>query len=201
MTGATELALGAPIFCLRAIDREEANRCLTLWGHRMGAWTRPTYRFESCHGIFQHDQIVGVTVAGETPREVVGDTGLQRHEVVELGRLCAAEPGLCRVMLRLWRRCIFPDIARAHRRSWAVSYQDESLHSGNTYRFDGWVLIGRGGGGGTDQRSGRKGRSLAIWGWHQDKDIRQFRAEETKRALSANAGGSAENHASKAEKS
>ena len=46
----------------------------------------------------------------------------------------------------------------------AVSYQDEALNSGDLYRFDGWIPIGRGGGG-PDSRTGRPGRRVKIWAW------------------------------------
>jgi len=68
-------------------------------------------------------------------------------------------------MLRLWREMVFPALAAVHRREIAVSYQDEALHSGNLYRFDGWQLLGKGGGGGRDTRTGRPGRKMKIWGW------------------------------------
>lgn len=159
------MMLVPPIAHLEAIDRDELNRCLVAWGHRMGPWTRPCFAFEAFHALFEHGRPVAVAAAGETPREVVGDTGLLRAEVVELGRLCAERPGLNRIMLRLWREMVFPALARAHDRRLAVSYQDEALHNGNIYRFDGWRRIGRGISGGNDARSGRRHRSLAIWGW------------------------------------
>ncbi len=46
------------------------------------------------------------------------------------------------------------------------SYQDADMHSGNTYRFDGWTRIGFSSSG-TDIRSGRKGRRKWIWHWGQ----------------------------------
>jgi len=157
--------LVAPILHIEEIDRRELNRLLLDWGHRMGPYTRPRYCFESHYAMFEHGEPVAVTAAGETVREVVGDTGLARTEVVELVRLCAARRDLCRPMLRLWREIVFPRIAAAHHRRFAVSYQDQSLHSGDLYRFDGWIAIGRGGGSGSDQRSGRVGRKLKIWAW------------------------------------
>lgn len=88
-----------------------------------------------------------------------------RDQCVELARLCAARPHLCRAMLRLWREFIFPAVADVHGRQIAISYQDADLHSGQTYRFDGWVMIGRGGRGGRDSRTGRQSRDLRIWAW------------------------------------
>ncbi|ORE90981.1 hypothetical protein [Aurantimonas sp. 22II-16-19i] len=166
-----------PIMHIEAIDRRDVNQLLVAWGHRMGAVNRPVYSFEAHHAMFQHGEPVAVTVTGETAREVVGSTGLFRTEVAELVRLCALRPGMCRPMLRIWREMIFPLIAARHRRSFAVSYQDEALHTGNLYRFDGWIFIGKGGGGGLDSRTGRSGRSMKIWGWAQtEADLDKLRA-------------------------
>lgn len=59
---------------------------------------------------------------------------------------------------------VFPVLARERGYRWAVSYQDGALHSGNLYRFDGWVRIGRSRSS-VDPRTGRKGRNKVIWGW------------------------------------
>lgn len=155
----------APICHIEAVDRTEANRLLVAWGHRMGPYTRPSYAIEAHHALFEHGEPVAVTMCGETVREVIGDSGVRRQDAVELARLCAAREHLCRPMLRLWREMIFPAVAAAHGRTVAVSYQDESLHTGDVYRFDGWRLIGKGGRGGRDNRTGRPGRKLRIWGW------------------------------------
>lgn len=157
-----------PICHLDAIDRVQSNELLVAWGHRMGPYKRPNFAIEAHYALFFHGKPVAVAMAGETVREVVGDTGLRRDQCVELVRLCAAQRDLCRVMLRLWRVTIWPSLAAAHGRSVAVSYQDEALHTGNVYRFDGWRLIGRGGGGGPDSRTGRPGRKMKIWAWPPD---------------------------------
>ncbi len=155
----------APLAHIDAIDRSEANRLLVAWGHRMGPVTRPAFAIDAHHALFQHGEPVAVTMAGETVREVVGQTGIRRDQCVELMRLCAARRDLCRPMLRLWREMVFPALSAVHRRPLAISYQDEALHSGNVYRFDGWLDIGRGGGGGRDARTGRAGRKMRIWAW------------------------------------
>lgn len=160
--------LVAPVAHIEAIDRTELNRLLVAWGHRMGPMTRPSYAIEAHHALFHNGAPVAVTAAGEPVREVVGQTGIRRDQCVELTRLCAARPDLCRPMLRLWREMIFPAIAKVHRREVAVSYQDEALHTGDLYRFDGWLLLGKGGGGGRDSRTGRPGRKMKIWGWPRD---------------------------------
>lgn len=160
-----QLSLVPPLVHLDAIDREEANRLLVAWGHRMGAYTRPSYAIEAHYALFVQGEPTALAMAGETVREVVGGTGIRRDQCVELVRLCAARRDFCRPMLRLWREVVFPAIAVAHQREIAVSYQDEALHTGDVYRFDGWRLIGRGGGGGPDSRTGRPGRRMKIWAW------------------------------------
>lgn len=158
-------SLLAPIAHIEAIDRSELNRCLVAWGHKMGPLTRPNFTIEAHHALFESGEPVAVIAAGETVREVVGQTGLRREDCVELMRLCAARPHLCRPMLRLWREFVLPSLFAVHQRRIAISYQDEALHSGDVYRFDGWALIGKGGRGGPDSRTGRPGRKLKIWAW------------------------------------
>jgi hypothetical protein len=157
--------LFAPIAHLEAIDRAAANEMLDRWGHKMGPIRRPNFTIDAHHALFHHGEAVAVASCGETVREVVGQTGIRRDQCVELVRLCAARRDLCRVMLRLWREMVFPEVARAHGREIAVSYQDRALHSGDTYRFDGWLAIGKGGGGGSDSRTGAPGRKMTIWAW------------------------------------
>lgn len=159
------MLISPSILSVQSIDRDQLNGMLLAWGHRMGVYSRPRFTFEAHHALFHHDVPVAVTAAGETVRDQIGRTPVRRQDAVELVRLCAARADLCRPMLRLWREFIFPDIARAHHRWIAVSYQDEALHSGNLYRFDGWTELGAAGGGGTDSRTGRKGRSMRLWGW------------------------------------
>ena len=154
-----------PICHLEAATRTEANDLLVRWDHKMGPIRRPKYSIDAHHILFEHGQPVAVTSSADTVREVVGQTGIRRDQCVELARLCAARPGLCRVMLRLWREMVFPALAEAHGRTLAISYQDRAMHNGDTYRFDGWVVVGSGGGGGTDRRSGAKGRKMNIWAW------------------------------------
>jgi hypothetical protein len=90
---------------------------------------------------------------------------MTRANTIELARLCASRSGLCRVALRLWREGVFPLFGVQY----AMSYQDADLHSGNTYRFDGWRRVAFSSSG-TDQRSGRKGRRKWIWQWEKQKE-------------------------------
>ena len=130
-------------------------------GHKMGSCLRPIGKLLA-HGLFVHDKLRAVAVTADLVAETCG--GLTRSEAIELARLCADDPALCRVMLRLWREFVFP----AFGRPWAVSYQDEKLHSGNTYRFDGWRKIATGQRSGPDRRSNREGRVKTVWAWNKD---------------------------------
>ncbi|MEM9597062.1 MAG: hypothetical protein AAGD06_22510 [Acidobacteriota bacterium] len=105
---------------------------------------------------------MAVVVASTLIRERVGGGlgHLTRETTVELSRLCACRPHLCRVVLRMWREFVFPVLGFEA----AVSYQDADLHTGHTYRFDGWRRAGFASSG-TDQRSGRRGRRRWIWVW------------------------------------
>ena len=151
-----------PIAAIETIGRADVNACLVAWGHKMGPWNRPENIPAWFHGLTSHGELVAVAAAGLLMAERVA--GLRRTEAVELGRLCAASPTLCRPMLRLWREFVLPDLARAHGYGWAVSYQDAAMHTGNLYRFDGWVRLATSSSG-PDRRSGRKGRNKVIWGW------------------------------------
>lgn len=151
-----------PIMHMAEIPLTEANGALARWEHKMGPCNRPNGTVWA-HGLFHCGELAAVTVTAGLVRETCA--GLTRAEAVELARLCAARPGLCRLMLRSWREFIFPQLAASRGWSWAVSYQDKQLHTGATYRFDGWgVLLDRTSSG-TDTRSGRKGRVKRVWGW------------------------------------
>lgn len=158
----------APIAHVEQIDMEEANRALVAWNHAMGPCKRPMGLLRA-HGMHAHGQLVALTVTADLVAETCA--GFRRDEAIELARLCASRPDLCRPMLRLWREFVFP----AYGAAWAVSYQDEDLHTGNTYRFDGWVRLRERASSGTDLRSGRKGRRKTIWGWHPDPQLRRER--------------------------
>jgi hypothetical protein len=116
-------------------------------------------------------------MAASLIRECVGGGlgQLTRANTIELARLCAVRPGLCRVALRLWREFVFPRMGYEV----AISYQDADLHNGNTYRFDGWTREAFSHSG-TDKRSGRKGRNKWIWVWRRPAAMAA--AEERKAA-------------------
>lgn len=158
--------LAPPIAHLAEIERAELNRALVAWGHRIGQWNRPQM-LEWHHGLFHNGRLVAVTATASLIRETCA--GLTRDQAIELGRLCASDRHLCRPMLRLWREFVFRPLAERRGWTWAVSYQDAVMHTGNTYRMDGWVRIGAGSSG-PDSRSGRQGRKRVIWGYCLDAD-------------------------------
>lgn len=161
-----------PLVSFDAIDRDELNRCLVAWGHRMGPLNRPSFREGRAHGL-RHD---GVLVAVTATEQMIpaATAGLTRDEAMELARVCAVRSHLCRPVVRLWREFVFPAIARSWGTPWAISYQDAVLHAGDLYRHDGWLRIGASSSG-TDTRGdgpARKGRRKVIWGWHADRATR-----------------------------
>lgn len=143
-----------------SIDLSEANSLLIQWGHKMGPLRRGN-QGGWCHALSHEGRPVALTTASYliSPR-VGGAHHLTRENTLELSRLCAERSGLCRVALRLWREFVFQSLPF----EWAMSYQDADLHNGNTYRFDGWKMVGASRSG-TDTRSGRPGRNKRIWTW------------------------------------
>lgn len=151
-----------PFVCFERITLEQANHCLTEWGHKMGPCVRGNSKGWS-HALICDGKPVAVTVAATLIRDAVGNApGLDRSNTVELARLCAVRPGLCRVAIRLWREFVFPALGY----QFAINYQDSELHNGNTYRFDGWTRISYSHSG-VDSRSGRKGRNKWVWMWQR----------------------------------
>lgn len=137
-----------------------ANECLKAWGHRMGPLRRGN-QDAWCHALIFEGRAVAVTTASYLIAPRVGGAGwLTRENAIELSRLCANRPSLCRVVLRLWREFVFPSLGF----DWAISYQDADLHTGNIYRFDGWRRVGYTHSG-RDTRSGRQGRNKYVWVW------------------------------------
>ncbi len=137
------------------------NEMLAAWGHKMGPIHRGNQNGWN-HALYHNGRPVAVTTANTLIAPRVGGTemDLTRDNCIELSRLCADRPGLCRVALRLWRTFVFPTLGHQY----AISYQDADLHNGNTYRFDGWKRIGYSRSG-VDTRSGRPGRKKYVWLW------------------------------------
>ena len=162
-----------PLVWFDRIDRREANQLLIEWQHKMGPIKRQVDS-EVCHVLIASGAPVALTAASTLIRENVGGGlgHLTRENTIELSRLCASRSGLCRIALRIWREFVFPGLGFPS----AISYQDADLHSGATYRFDGWQRVGFSHSGTGHQppevRSGRaaagerkKGRDKWIWRW------------------------------------
>lgn len=154
-----------PLVTFDEIPLADANAALVNWGHAMGPLNRPMRGSfvsgggDTAYGLTIEGTLLAVVTMSSLIREnVAGRPDLTRDNTVELSRLCSSSPHLCRVALRLWREAVF----RKLKTPYAISYQDAKLHTGNTYRFDGWKKIGTSRSG-PDARSGRKGRSKVIW--------------------------------------
>lgn len=139
-----------------------ANDGLVAWAHKMGPLNRPFQSLDLGHGLFHGDDLVACTTTSTLMNRNIGGglTHITRANALELSRLCAVRPGLCRVALRLWREFVFPGLGVPI----VISYQDADLHNGNTYRFDGWERLAycRGT---PDRRSGREARNKYVWAW------------------------------------
>lgn len=149
-----------PLVDFNPAELPEANALLRTWQHKMGPLHRGN-QMAICHVLSVEGRPVALTTASTLIAPVVGGAdGFTRENTIELSRLCAAAPGWCRVVLRLWTKVVFPKLNYR----FAVSYQDADLHNGNTYRFDGWRRVGFSHSG-TDTRSGRAGRDKYVWVW------------------------------------
>lgn len=146
----------------RGIPLESANAALSEWSHKMGEMHRPCAADIAAHGLIHDGRLVAVACTAGLIRETVGGAPwLNRGNAVELARLCADRPTLNRVALRLWREFTWPQFGRPY----AISYQDADLHTGNTYRNDGWQRVAFAPSHGTDRRSGREARNKWVWVW------------------------------------
>lgn len=153
-----------PFVAFEQVQLAEANEMLIAWGHKMGALKRGN-QGALCHALEHEGKPMAVTTASNLIADSVGNCEwMTRGNTIELSRLCAVRSGLCRVALRLWREFVFPGLGY----DYAVSYQDNDLHNGDTYRFDGWERVGRSRSG-TDTRSGRPGRDKWVWQWPRRK--------------------------------
>jgi hypothetical protein len=149
---------------LAQIDMRVANDLLCAWGHRIGPCRRPMGTLDA-HALLGPDgEPLALTVTADLVRETVaGVPGSTRQTAIELARLCAAGPHLCRPMLRLWRELVWPSYGRRM----AVSYQDADMHRGELYRHDGWRRVAWSHSG-RDARSGRVGRNKWVWVYPRD---------------------------------
>lgn len=149
-----------PLITFDTIEIDQANQCLSDWGHKMGPINRP-FGAPVAYALCHNGEPKALAISSPLIGERVGNCHwMTRKNTIELSRLCAENDRLCRVALRLWREFVFPTTGK----EWAVSYQDGNLHTGNTYRFDGWKKVGRSRSG-LDRRSGLQGRDKVIWQW------------------------------------
>lgn len=155
-----------PLLWFDAVGLPVANAYLETWGHRMGPLNRPM-NGDLAHALVHRDvgPVVILTTSTLIRDGVGGGLGhLNRSNTIELSRLCAARPGLSRLGIRMWREFVFPALGYP----FAISYQDADMHSGNTYRFDGWGRSPQKSHSGSDSRSGRQGRDKWVWVWPPD---------------------------------
>lgn len=171
-----------PLLPLRWFDRidlETANELLIRWGHKMGPCKRPEFNEHLPHALVHEGEPVAVTIAATLVRHSIEGLPAARYNRVntlELARLCASRGGLCRIALRMWREFVYAPM-QANGWDHAVSYQDADLHSGNTYRFDGWQRVAYAPSHGTDQRTGRVGRNKWIWIYPPDPSLPRTEAK------------------------
>lgn len=155
-----------PIAAFQECSLDDANRMLIAWSRKMGPLNRGTegYAKPGCYVLLHEQTAVAVTTHSTLIRDHVGGGlgHITRTNGIELSRLCAARPHLCRVAIRCWREFVFAGLGIPY----AISYQDADLHSGNTYRFDGWKRSPEQSRSGTDSRAtglAKKGRTKWIW--------------------------------------
>jgi antitoxin VapB len=178
-----------PYISFDLIGRDELNRCLRAWGHKMGPLQRPLFK-APCDYVLR--------LRGEPLAVVASDTlirptcELTRGTAFEMSRMCSApgHRGISSLMMRMWRAFAYPQIVRAWGAPWVISYQDAVGHTGNLYRYDGWLLIGY-------SVSGKDPRALPgttavrrkkIWAWNADPAAMAGRAKiEVKRPAWARA--------------
>lgn len=163
------MSLIDPLFVFDRIDREELNDCLVRWDHKMGPIQRPEYTPPIDFVLRENGRPLFVIAADTLIRPTCG---LDRSEAFELSRMCA-DPARARISslaMRMWRALAYPLIVGAWGSPWVISYQDAARHTGNLYRYDGWLVLGYSVSG-SDPRAlpGTAAvRRKVIWGWHGD---------------------------------
>jgi len=161
--------LVSPLVSFDTITEAELNTCLVAWHHKMGPLNRPGME-PWFYGLRVHEELVAVVSGSRLVAATAA--GYKRAQAMEVSRICAIAPDWCRVVVRLWRNVVFPSLCDRHHYQYAISYQDANEHSGDLYRFDGWIRVAFSHSG-TDRRSGREGRDKWIWVWHQDPETRR----------------------------
>ena len=144
------------------------RRLLDEWGHSRGYISRPIPC--DAHVLRAHGRAVALTVTSELVHPPIAGN-LYRDDAVELARLCSADPAWTRVALRVWREAVWPP----YRRKWAITYVEDHVHTGDTFRFDGWRRLARVGPA-REPQTGRKTGPKTIYGWCRDKRTLKARA-------------------------
>ena len=130
--------LDVPMVGLYPIEVFDANGLLSRWGHRLGVCNRP-FRQEG-YVLELQGRPISVSMSASIVSNTVA--GYARQEVVECARLCS-DPEYSwatRIMLRLWREVCAPAWACWPVKA-AISYSHNGMHSGDLYRFDGWLKV------------------------------------------------------------
>lgn len=157
-------------------DDAESDRYLVEWGHFLGPCDRPFGK--QSFALVLYDMVVAVAVSASTVSAYCG--GYRRGECVELARLCTRPnySDLTRVALRLWRvtapgqwLAYMNAPERIQERGWfwqvktLVSYANATKHSGNLYRFDGWIKVAdvEGSTGGGTWSKKKKSEPKSLW--------------------------------------
>jgi hypothetical protein len=179
-----------PLACWDVCEDDEADAALVEWGHFLGACERPFGR--QSFALRLDGKLAAVAVSASTVNGHCG--GYRRREVVELVRLCSSpeDAELTRVALRLWRVTAPEswlrlmnrlDLVRERKWLWevkaVVSYANALRHSGDIYRFDGWVNVGavKGSTGGGTHSSRKKAEEKTVWAYLLDAAERQLLRE------------------------
>lgn len=153
-----------PIARWLVIDDARADVALVRWGHWLGACDRPFGRVS--YGLEFEEELVAVAVSAST---VNGSCPpFRRTEIIELARLCAHPDhrDLTRVALRLWRKTAPVEWSRQWAAQALVSYANSLRHSGDIYRFDGWIRIGdRRASNGGGRQKGTRAEPKSLWAY------------------------------------
>ena len=86
MSAVYQLSMSPPLASFEIIAEEELNRCLTLWGHKMGQLHRPMAK-PKCYGLMHDGHTIGVIACSSLiPQELCGLTRENTLEVSPCAR-------------------------------------------------------------------------------------------------------------------
>lgn len=166
-----------PLISFDRIDREEMNGLLVAWDHQMGPIMRPEFTSPIDFVLRESGRPIAVIAADTLIRETCS---LTRQQAFEMSRMCSApgRRGVSSMAMRMWRAFAYPLIAEAWGTPWVISYQDAARHTGNLYRYDGWLIAGYSVSGSDDRAlpGTAKVRRKKIWAWNSDVAAMRARA-------------------------